>query len=128
MAYNFKHVYSYIQALFKHKIKIMRASVVEDVDGISSESLVLVAENVDAYVTQNVDVNNFVQDDTMEVKARFNVHVKYNVDLQSGDYVEARIPSNEGHIILKGYVSHVRIGTATRRALCVLVGEKEQGR
>lgn len=125
--YNFAHIYSKLEPLFKHTIDIKRPTVVTDEEtGISKESLTTIAEGVTAYVSQEVRapylaINN---DDALRITSYFNVHVKYDVDIKPGDYIIGY--RDDGKQIAHGFCGRVRYGTAFNRALVNIDDTKAQ--
>lgn len=125
--YNFAGLYKKLQPLFKHTIDIKRAELLTDpITGITREEYRTVAENVEAYVTQEIRapylaINN---DDTFRVTSYFNVHVKYDVDIRVGDYIVGYRDDMKG--IMHGYCGRVRYGTATNRAMVNIDDTKAQ--
>lgn len=106
---------------------IKRAAVIDDPEtGISREQFEIVAENVEAYVTQEIRapylaINN---DDTLRVTSYFNVHVKYDVDIRPGDFIVGY--RDDGKTIMHGFCGRVRYGTAFNRAMVNIDDTKSQ--
>lgn len=125
--YNYASIYKKLRPLFKHTVDIKRPVVVFDEDtGISREEFETVAEGVEAYVTQEIRapylaINN---DDTLRITSYFNVHVKYDVDIQPGDYVIGY--RDDGKNISHGFCGRVRYGTAINRAMINIDDTKAQ--
>lgn len=126
--YSFKSIYKYLSPLFKHTVDIYRMAEVTDSDFLTYEERILLYSDVECYATQEVRapylaVNN---DDALRISGYYVLHVKYDVDIRTGDYVVVRLPSNRNVELLHGYLGRVRIGTATRRALINLEDTKSQ--
>ena len=127
MAYNFNHLYKSLVPLMKHTLDVYRSEVVTDTDtGISKEVYSKVLEQIPAYITQSIRapylaINN---DDTLRVTSYFNVHVKYDITLQTGDYIVGF--RDDGEQIAHGYLGEVRYGTALNRALVNIDDTKAQ--
>lgn len=128
MAYSFRPIYKLISPLFKHKLDIYRMVETTGTDFITNEERTLIASDVDAYVTQSIRAPYmaFNNDDTLKMSGSFNVHVKYDVDIRSGDYLEARLQEADNSQVMRGFAGRVRIGSATKRTMMNVDDTKTQ--
>lgn len=115
--YNFSGLYKKIRPLMKHTVDVYRAETVTDQDGISSESWKRIFSGVEAYIRQDIRapymaINN---DDTLKVSSFYNVHVKHDIMIRTGDWVEGF--GIGGVRVAHGFCGEVRYGTLLNRAL-----------